>query len=243
MILLGILSVKCTASVQLCLPLLTHTPSNGCTVLMSLCSCIYIMHVLFYYLFFIQFLISLPLAAAAYIDINGTDDTVRVTLMANGTSTIWSATQTNYNFSIHRLPTDHTRDPTARCAVFASNAYLVEALGPMGGSVNLPLSSLLMCSIVATDSSSGLIRGCGTIMGNMTDETTFARAVFYRPIGGTLYLLNYGGTYVYICVCMCIICVLKSIYCLHFGVATDLTVYTTTITVCILAPCFVVVIT
>ena len=144
-------------------------------------------------------------AAAAYIDINGTDDTVRVTLMANETSTIWSATtttMTNYNFSIHRLPTDHTRDPTARCAVFASNAYLVEALGPTGGRVNRPLSSLLMCSIVATDSSSGIVRGCGTIMGNMTDETTFARAVFYRPIGGTLYLLNYGGmcTYVYVCV-------------------------------------------
>ena len=169
---------------------------------MSLCSYIYIMYVLFYYLFCIQSLSSRPFAAAAYIDINGTDDTVRVTLIADGTSTIWSATQTNYNFSIHRLPTDHTRDPTARCAVFASNAYLVEALGPMGGNVNLPLSSLLMCSIVATDSSSGLIRGCGTIMGNMTDETTFARAVFYRPIGGTLYLLNYGGmcTYVYVCV-------------------------------------------
>ena len=140
------------------------------------------------------------LAAVAYIDINGTDMTVRVTLMNNGSMTLWSSNQTNYNFSIHRLPTDHTKDPTARCAVFASDTYLVEELGPMEGIVNQPLSALLMCSIVVTDSSSGLIRGCGTIAATIEHGTIIARAVFYRPIGGTLYLLDYGGT----CVCVCL---------------------------------------
>ena len=140
--------------------------------------------------------------AVAYIDINGTDETVRVMLMADGTRTTWNTntSTTSYSFSIHRLPTDHTSDPTRRCAVFASNASFVENLS-MGltGTVNRPLSDLVMCSIVATDSSSGIIRGCGTIMGGISEETIVARAVFYRPIGGTLYLIDHGG----MCICMC----------------------------------------
>ena len=139
--------------------------------------------------------------------------------MADGTSTTWNTNTTSYSFSIHRLPTDHTSDPTRRCAVFASNAFLVENLG-MGltGTVNRPLSDLVMCSIVATDSLSGTIRGCGTIMGAISEETIVARAVFYRPIGGTLYLIDHGGMCVYTCVCMCmcmciIVCVLYVILC------------------------------
>ena len=123
--------------------------------------------------------------------------------MADGTSTTWNTNTTSYSFSIHCLPTDHTSDPTRRCAVFASNAFLVENLN-MGltGTVNWPLSDLVMCSIVATDSSPGTIRGCGTIMGAISEETIVARAVFYRPIGGTLYLIDHGGMCVYACVCM-----------------------------------------
>ena len=159
------------------------------------------------------------LLAAAYIDINGTDITVRVALTANGAMTNWNASQAGYNFTIYRLPTDHTSDPTRRCEVFASNQFLVETLAAgTSGVVNLPLSTLLMCSIVAVDSATGVMTGCGTIMGDPSTANVIARAVFYQPIGGTLYLLDYGGVCVCACACVrvCMRCMCVCGQCTHY---------------------------